>query len=882
LTGGQFFDLDSVNPQQIIDNVLSPPLPSSVLPATDPVFHMHLEIIPSIGKRGPQYRITGRLSKVGQTKLEISCTLEGASVQTKTYFLDSTSASESGVVVISWARMHLGTLLSEPLRLERNIVDVSTRFGIETPLTKIQFLDNASDFLHYDLAPPSERMFTLQEVLNRRIGDAQKKLETEASNLFEVEKKWSWLVDFRLEQPKRTSRTQQPIREKPAAASPAPFQFPRHSTGVKKVIPWSSSAPYWKTLLEATTYDALKIAYLKMLPHFYLHAAFHYDFAYALFNCSGPSDRLSFGRHVLSSILDLGIVTSPDLYRSMAFLLESNGMLDFALEIYDKVHSLCPQSATAKRDLALAMSKAGPRFYPRAISLLQSVISSPIDPTNDVNIVATMEWNALVAKAQRDGFQLPQVLDKRLESLKKDIQADIRICLAWDTSNRDIDLFVTEPDGFTVYHGEPESPNGGFLHQDAQTNGGPEQYLQAHAASGTYTLWTNLPSDANDHPLLGPTSLFLRVFFNWGRPSQREFLTFVRAMTTTKYLVLGEITIPEGATQMTGANFTSGGNMSPPRVAGVSSDLVPKAATSPRFSTAPRQMVQMKNSQVSVQASSTFDTPQSTSSPLLSKVDDFFSKLESSILPEEMPLPTGTLSVSSNMAPSSVSPIQSPRAPRPVSQRPPPLVPITAPSSPPQDATRPRSGIIRKTSQNVMTAAAAVLSGSPPKSSQSGSPESGLGGFGGLGGLGGSASPMGGLGGLSGTGSSGIGSAITSKTSPALARKVSGSVTPVTTPRQQESSQSTKAGGLGSVVSNSLAPQFGGMGGAVTSSSSSSSSHVSASPPTSPRSAGLIVDSEADAPRGVSGAAIQYAVESVALGIDPNSGERKQENCVTM
>jgi hypothetical protein len=68
----------------------------------------------------------------------------------------------------------------------------------------------------------------------------------------------------------------------------------------------------------------------------------------------------------------------------------------------------------------------------------------------------------------------------------------MQVNLTWDTNNTDVDLYVTEPNGNTIYYARSSSSTGGQLDRDDTNGYGPENiYWLQEAPDGDYKVSVN-------------------------------------------------------------------------------------------------------------------------------------------------------------------------------------------------------------------------------------------------------------------------------------------------------------------------------------------------------------------------------------------------------
>jgi uncharacterized protein YfaP (DUF2135 family) len=131
-----------------------------------------------------------------------------------------------------------------------------------------------------------------------------------------------------------------------------------------------------------------------------------------------------------------------------------------------------------------------------------------------------MEANHVAAKLKRLGVtdaRIAELMDPRLISL---LTVDIRVTMEWNTDKTDMDLWVDEPSGERAIYSNPRTASGGRLSNDMTRGYGPEEYLLNVAPDGLYKVLSNaFASDQLDPN--GPTSLTVRLYRDWGRPTEK-------------------------------------------------------------------------------------------------------------------------------------------------------------------------------------------------------------------------------------------------------------------------------------------------------------------------------------------------------------------------
>ena len=63
------------------------------------------------------------------------------------------------------------------------------------------------------------------------------------------------------------------------------------------------------------------------------------------------------------------------------------------------------------------------------------------------------------------------------QSLRVNLECDLRVSLAWDTDMTDIDLHVMQPDGDYAYYGNRYPKSGAEVSRDFTNGYGPEEFF---------------------------------------------------------------------------------------------------------------------------------------------------------------------------------------------------------------------------------------------------------------------------------------------------------------------------------------------------------------------------------------------------------------------
>jgi hypothetical protein len=217
---------------------------------------------------------------------------------------------------------------------------------------------------------------------------------------------------------------------------------------------------------------------------------------------------------VLSNVSEMELENAA-LLRILAHRLAQHKELELAAGLFEEVLRLRPEEPQSYRDLALVLADL--KKYPRAMQLLAHVVMNQWDRFNEIEVIALMELNRIIALAKRAGIvKFP--VDKRLVKL---LDVDVRIILTWDADLTDIDLWIIEPSGEKAYYSHPRSTIGGNVSRDFTQGYGPEEYILRKAMRGMYKVQVNFYG-SSAQTLSGAVTLQLDLYTNYGRRNEKR------------------------------------------------------------------------------------------------------------------------------------------------------------------------------------------------------------------------------------------------------------------------------------------------------------------------------------------------------------------------
>jgi tetratricopeptide (TPR) repeat protein len=237
----------------------------------------------------------------------------------------------------------------------------------------------------------------------------------------------------------------------------------------------------------------------------------------------GDRELRAQGLRALSNLAELDL-QNRQVLRLLAYRLQQAGETQAALPILERVVELAPNEPQSYRDLGLALADAGQPQ--QAVDRLYKVVTGAWDPRfADIELIALTELNAVVDKARRDGKPVDTgAIDPRL---LRNLPVDVRVVLAWDADNTDVDLHVFDPNGEEVFYGHNLSYQGGTITRDATGGYGPEEFALKVAKPGRYRVVADFFGHRQQVLTTG-TGLMLWFSSGHGTAAQQDKRTTVR------------------------------------------------------------------------------------------------------------------------------------------------------------------------------------------------------------------------------------------------------------------------------------------------------------------------------------------------------------------
>ena len=238
---------------------------------------------------------------------------------------------------------------------------------------------------------------------------------------------------------------------------------------------------------------------------------------------------------VLSNLAEMDL-DNRHLLRVLGYRLMQADAPALAVPVFEQVLAMGQEEPQSFRDLGLALAAAGKPQ--QALAPLYQVVVRPWDNRFDgIALIALDELTNLVSRS-RPVLDTTGIDPRLLQAMP----LDLRVVLAWDADNSDMDLWVTDPNGERAYYGNRLTYQGGQMSQDFTGGYGPEQFSLRNAKPGRYKVEANY-FGSRQQLVTGATTLMLRLTTHWGTPKQKDQMVTMRLKDRAETVLVGEFTV---------------------------------------------------------------------------------------------------------------------------------------------------------------------------------------------------------------------------------------------------------------------------------------------------------------------------------------------------
>ncbi|AWH25233.1 VIT domain-containing protein [Stenotrophomonas sp. YAU14D1_LEIMI4_1] len=491
----------------------------------------------------------------------------------------STRSDDGALLAGLWAQAQLQQLALDRRGNREAMQRLSQRFGLVGPDTSLIVLETLDDYLRYAIRPAGALRADYDARFAKQVVDRQaedrRRLDAVAAQWKERQQWWNrrWPKTApptagnakEIAQNEALASAPMALLAAPAPAAPPPPPAPMAPARARRQAPAA----------EAMTLDAIAVAaadagdaaapandgqlgirlaawqpdsevarrlrqgppaqlYDRYLAERDGHAgssAFFLDVADLLL----AQGQRELALRVLSNLAEMEL-DNRHLLRVLGYRLMQADAPALAVPVFEQVLAMGQEEPQSFRDLGLALAAAGKPQ--QALDPLYQVVVRRWDSRfNGVALIALDELTNLVARS-RPALDTRGIDPRLLQAMP----LDLRVVLAWDADNSDMDLWVTDPNGERAYYGNRLTWQGGQMSQDFTGGYGPEQFSLRNAKSGKYKVEANY-FGSRQQLVTGATTLMLRLTTHWGTPQQKDQRVTLRLKDRSETILVGEFDV---------------------------------------------------------------------------------------------------------------------------------------------------------------------------------------------------------------------------------------------------------------------------------------------------------------------------------------------------
>ncbi|MGR4896438.1 VIT domain-containing protein [Stenotrophomonas sp. LARHCG68] len=493
----------------------------------------------------------------------------------------ATDKADGALLAGLWAQARLQQLGTDPRRNREAMQRLSQAFSLVSEGTSLIVLDSLEDYLRFAIRPPAPMRAEYEQRFARQVADRdaarRSHLDAVAAQWKEREQWWNrrWPKDAPPKVAGPDARQRAAYAEAPApvaAMAPArPSMLPpppppspptdlaaevADGASLDRVVVSAASANAAPAAAAAANDGALEIRLAAWVPDSEAAKRLRNGpsstlYARYLAERAANADSSAFfldvtdlllaagqkplALRVLSNLAEMDL-DNRHLLRVLGYRLMQAGEPALAVPVFEQVRVMAEDEPQSFRDLGLALEASGQAQA--ALQPLYEVVQREWDSRFDgVALIALDELTNLIARS-RTPLDV-QMIDPRL---RKAMPLDLRVVLAWDSDNSDMDLWVTDPNGERAYYGNRLTRQGGQMSQDFTGGYGPEQFSLRDAKPGIYKVEANY-FGSREQLVTGWATLMLRLSTHWGTPGQQDKAVTMRLSETESTVLVGEFEV---------------------------------------------------------------------------------------------------------------------------------------------------------------------------------------------------------------------------------------------------------------------------------------------------------------------------------------------------
>ncbi|WP_194792829.1 VIT domain-containing protein [Caenimonas koreensis] len=552
-------------------------------------------VAPSLRIREGRIAVAGELTDT-QTRVDVHMVHPDGRKRVIAFNVNARQARAGKWPGQQWAQWRSAELAENPAVHRAELEQIAATHGLVGPNSSLIVLEQAFDNARYDLPAPPELADEVARLRQNQSTQLAQQKQAHIANMvrqFDERQQWwerDWPKEPRKDARKENKDEAQQLSRGPAAvggmardqarerraepafadkwnapptpsvaapsaapmAPPAPARQMAESAVAKSASsdslarapsapaqstialqPWTADAPYLRRLADAPA-DRLYATYIDERSRHTSSSAFFIDAA-SLFFERGQNEL---ALRILSNLAEMNL-ENRQLLRLYAYRLVQARRDELAVPVFERITELAPNEPQSWRDLGLSLAQTGQQQ--RAVNALWEVVSRPWHGRfAGINMIALAELNAIAAQAQADG---PALDMSRVDArLRRNMPLGLRVVMAWDTDDTDIDLWVTDPNGELANYGNRRTFQGGAVSPDATGGYGPEEYAIRHPKPGKYVVQAQFYGH-NQQVLSGGTTVMVRVSTGFGTAAAKDEWLTLRLTQGRETVRVGEVVV---------------------------------------------------------------------------------------------------------------------------------------------------------------------------------------------------------------------------------------------------------------------------------------------------------------------------------------------------